>query len=141
MQYIKIQPLFAYSAVFLRQVDVRYILQLMLMLIKYENMFQWINPADLLLQFRDGEFNLAPPQVYEVSRLLGHPQLEQLESHARQRATLGHTRWMPIRIKHKDGVVAALPGEYISVGYLNPLHAKFLREHEYIFTFYVIPPH
>lgn len=66
-----------------------------------------------MLQFQQGHISLAPPQIYEMGRLMNFSELNDLESHAKERAAWGCQRWMPVRVKYEDGVASILPGMVI----------------------------
>ena len=57
----------------------------------------WADPASLLEQYHARHHWLAPPQVYELGRLLQHPHQAGLDQFARNRRQAGLTSWLPIR--------------------------------------------
>ncbi|ELT87307.1 hypothetical protein CAPTEDRAFT_220053 [Capitella teleta] len=71
----------------------------------------WESPASYFQSFIRGKTWLAPPQVYEVSRLCNFRDLKMLKQFAKQRESEGIERWMPVRVKCRDGIVALLPGD------------------------------
>jgi nucleoside diphosphate-linked moiety X motif protein 19 len=68
---------------------------------------------------------LAPPQVYEMSRLCHFQRLKELKQFAAERELKGSERWMPVRIKCQDGIIALLPGELLTAS--CTIHAQFIR--------------
>eukprot|EP00092_Neocalanus_flemingeri_P040451 GFUD01044052.1.p1 GENE.GFUD01044052.1~~GFUD01044052.1.p1 ORF type:complete len:444 (+),score=141.66 GFUD01044052.1:111-1442(+) len=72
---------------------------------------QWTDPASLLHQFYDRQLWLAPPQVYELSRLLNFRAQHDLGQFSEIRHQKGLTTWLPIRMECEDGILALLPGD------------------------------
>jgi len=72
---------------------------------------RWSDPATLLQQYHDRQFWLAPPQVYELSRLSNFKQQEDLVKFSHSRHSKGLITWLPVREKCSDGVVSLLPGD------------------------------
>lgn len=54
---------------------------------------------------------LAPPQVYELSRLCNFVEFDTLRQFAAERQRLGVERWLPVISTYQDGAVALLPGD------------------------------
>lgn len=54
---------------------------------------------------------LAPPQVYELSRLSNFNEFDALRQFAAERQSLGIERWLPVISTYQDGAVALLPGD------------------------------
>jgi len=54
---------------------------------------------------------LAPPQVYELSRLCNFKEFDALRQFAAERQSLGIERWLPVISTFQDGAVALLPGD------------------------------
>lgn len=73
--------------------------------------FVWSDPDSLLRQFYNKQLWLAPPQVYELSRMLQLRQLDQLRLFSVNRQGEGLTTWLPVREKCSDGQVSILPGD------------------------------
>ena len=71
----------------------------------------WAEPASILNQFYQQELWLAPPQVYELCRLLNFENLQQLNDFARKRQNEGCVNWLPVRLKCEDGLLSLLPGD------------------------------
>ena len=66
---------------------------------------------------------LAPPQVYELSRLIPIQSYHELREFARKREPKGCERWLPIISTAMDGAVSLLPGNFISLSYFSFLYA------------------
>lgn len=54
---------------------------------------------------------LAPPQVYELSRLSNFSEFDTLRQFSADRQRLGIERWLPVISTYQDGAVALLPGD------------------------------
>ena len=65
----------------------------------------------LLEEHRQSQVFLAPPQIYELSRLLHFPAIDQLQSFIQTRQSGGLERWMPVMTKCSDGTMFILPGD------------------------------
>ena len=72
---------------------------------------QWTDPASLLHQFYDRQLWLAPPQVYELSRLLHFRCQSDLAQFSAKREQAGLTTWLPVRMQCEDGMLSILPGD------------------------------
>jgi nucleoside diphosphate-linked moiety X motif protein 19 len=72
---------------------------------------QWTDPASLLHKFYEREFWLAPPQVYELSRLLNFRDQQDLAQFSAIRHQAGLTTWLPVRMECDDGMLSILPGD------------------------------
>ena len=72
---------------------------------------QWTDPASLLQKFYEREFWLAPPQVYELSRLLNFRDQQDLAQFSAIRHQEGLTTWLPVRMECDDGMLSILPGD------------------------------
>lgn len=72
---------------------------------------QIVTPDTIIDQWVKEELWLAPPQVYEVSRLLNYTSYEDLKSYVKERATQGMWWWMPVIYPAKDGIIATYPGD------------------------------
>ena len=77
---------------------------------------QWAEPALLLHQFYQSRLWLAPPQVYELGKLLAFPRQRQVETYSREREGAGLTTWLPVRVECTDGVLSLLPGDVLYPG-------------------------
>ena len=74
---------------------------------------QWTDPASILQQFYDRQIWLAPPQVYELSKLLNFTDLHQLDRVSEERHGHGLTTWLPVRMQCHDGLLSLLPGDHL----------------------------
>ena len=74
---------------------------------------RWTTPLAILEEYSAGSVFLAPPQVYEMSRLATMNSFNNLSKLARERESLGVERWMPVVGAANDGVVALLPGRFL----------------------------
>ena len=74
---------------------------------------QWTDPASCLQQCTDRQLWLAPPQVYELSKLLNLTRLADLERSARLRQRHGLETWLPVRVECEDGLLSLLPGDHM----------------------------
>ncbi|XP_022667738.1 nucleoside diphosphate-linked moiety X motif 19-like isoform X2 [Varroa jacobsoni] len=72
---------------------------------------RWTTPLSILEEYSAGAVFLAPPQVYEMSRLASIPSYAHLARFAREREFLGVDRWLPVIGAASDGVVSLLPGD------------------------------
>ena len=74
---------------------------------------QWTDPASCLQQYYDRQLWLAPPQVYELSKMLHMTSADDLEAGARLRQGHGLQTWLPVRAECEDGLVSLLPGDHM----------------------------
>ncbi|XP_071035660.1 acyl-coenzyme A diphosphatase NUDT19 isoform X2 [Parasteatoda tepidariorum] len=72
---------------------------------------RWATPDEMLEDNLTGTVFLAPPQVYELSRLLPLQSYHDLKQFAKKRETQGCERWMPIITTAEDGAISLLPGD------------------------------
>ena len=54
---------------------------------------------------------LAPPQVYELSRIHHLNSFNSVHEFACKRALMGTHRWLPVLATYKDGAISFLPGD------------------------------
>jgi hypothetical protein len=69
----------------------------------------WSDPDQLLDQNRKEELWLAPPQVYELSRLKNFSKYDDLKKFSEVRSQRGLITWMPYIIPVADGAVSIYP--------------------------------
>ena len=74
---------------------------------------QWTDPASCLQMYYDRQLWLAPPQVYELSKMLNMTSAADLESAARLRQRHGLSTWLPVRVECEDGLLSLLPGDHM----------------------------
>ncbi|XP_003737550.1 nucleoside diphosphate-linked moiety X motif 19 [Galendromus occidentalis] len=72
---------------------------------------RWTRPLAILAEYSNGSVFLAPPQVYEMSRLANMSSYGQLSKFCQERNKLGIDRWLPVIGATSDGVVSLLPGD------------------------------
>ncbi|XP_016975960.1 nucleoside diphosphate-linked moiety X motif 19 [Drosophila rhopaloa] len=71
----------------------------------------WLIPKELLELVDHGEIWLLPPQVYELSRLIGVKEYQNLLDFAIKRSRLGTTMYLPVGYDCQGSVVFVLPGD------------------------------
>ncbi len=83
-----------------------------------------------------GQIWLAPPQLYELSRLAQINSAEDLKIFSKKRQVDGIERWLPIRCKTKNGhIMTILPGRKTlsSVSLRVPLEYDYcVREYAFV---------
>jgi len=72
---------------------------------------EWTTPAAILSSFYNRQLWLAPPQVYELCRLLNFSDQQQLKEFTRTRHREGCITWLPVRLQCDDGLLSILPGD------------------------------
>lgn len=72
---------------------------------------EWISPIEMLEEHNSKRAVLAPPQVYELSRICNFNSLSQLKEFAKKREPLGIERWCANITGLKDGALLSLPGD------------------------------
>lgn len=72
---------------------------------------QWEEPPTLLNQFSLQKYWLAPPQTYELSRLLHFPTQKDLQDFAKKREKEGVETMLPVRVDCSDGTLSIYPGD------------------------------
>ena len=78
-----------------------------------------------------GHIWLAPPQLYELSRLAEINNAENLKIFSKKRQQQGLERWLPIRCKTKNGdIMTILPGRK-SLSLLVPLQFQYVFRNVY----------
>ena len=82
----------------------------------------WSNPDQVLEQNRGKELWLAPPQVYELSRLKNFPNYDKLKKFCEERSKNGLITWMPYIIPVGDGAVSIYPQVPFEVFLLSSSH-------------------
>lgn len=73
--------------------------------------FKWSTPSEVLQSYQAKELWIAPPQVYELSRMCCVPSLNDLHDFSRQRATEGCEQWLPVVSLKDEHFVGLLPGD------------------------------
>ncbi|GIX91448.1 nucleoside diphosphate-linked moiety X motif 19 [Caerostris extrusa] len=72
---------------------------------------RWCSPDEMMSEHFTNSIFLAPPQVYELSRLMLLQSYHELRNFAKKREPEGCERWMPIISTAIDGAVSYLPGD------------------------------
>lgn len=70
-----------------------------------------MNPPDILEEHQQEQVFLAPPQVYELSRMLHFEKLDKFHQFLDAREVLGTQRWLPVIVTYDDGALSFLPGD------------------------------
>ncbi|KAM8877956.1 acyl-coenzyme A diphosphatase NUDT19 [Synchiropus picturatus] len=73
--------------------------------------FQWSTPTEVLKSYRDGQLWIAPPQIYELSRMCRLTRLDDLLRFSSERAVEGCEQWLPVLSNDGEGSVTVLPGD------------------------------
>ncbi|XP_046336974.1 acyl-coenzyme A diphosphatase NUDT19-like [Haliotis rufescens] len=72
---------------------------------------QWGSPLNILMEFEGGWAGIAPPQMYELARLLNMSSLEELHHFSWARSNNRIERWLPVRFECADSVLYLMPGD------------------------------
>lgn len=72
---------------------------------------KWCAPDDMLEEHFNNSVFLAPPQVYELSRMHHLRSYVQLQQFAQKRSTEGVQQWLPVIATAQDGALSLLPGD------------------------------
>ena len=70
--------------------------------------------AELLIAAKEGTVVKAPPQLYELRRLLNFNTISTLREYADIRDKCGTERIFPVHIKCSDGYLRVFPGKWFS---------------------------
>ncbi|XP_023231310.1 nucleoside diphosphate-linked moiety X motif 19-like isoform X1 [Centruroides sculpturatus] len=93
---------------------------------------KWCTPEEILEENRNGSVFLAPPQIYELSRLLNFKKIKELDQFSKKRECRGIERWLPVVASSTDGAISVLPGDDLYPEN-PPLEGDFANP-EYSFT-------
>lgn len=88
----------------------------------------WMTPYELLSDHLKGKCFLAPPQVYELSRLCNFDTLNDLSSFAKERESHGIERWCANVTGLADGALLALPNDECFNLTIDSSHLPTLEE-------------
>ena len=69
----------------------------------------WSDPEQVLIQNREEKLWIAPPQVYELSRVSNFTKFDDLKKFSAERSLKGCRTWMPYIIPMADGQVSIYP--------------------------------
>ncbi|KAK7115075.1 acyl-coenzyme A diphosphatase NUDT19-like [Littorina saxatilis] len=72
---------------------------------------EWVSPLQMIEDFAENRVQLAPPQLYEASRLVNCNTVDALLGYLQRQARQPVERWMPVMIKCADGVIFTFPGD------------------------------
>jgi len=72
---------------------------------------EWVSPLEMLEEHIQKRAILAPPQVYELSRISNFNHLSDLKFFAAKREKSGVERWCAVITGLKDGAMLTLPGD------------------------------
>lgn len=72
---------------------------------------KWCTPSSILDEHSTADVFLAPPQVYELSRMCNFNEFDSLRQFSAERQKFGVERWLPVMSTYQDGAVALLPGD------------------------------
>ncbi|RWS30808.1 Nucleoside diphosphate-linked moiety X motif 19-like protein [Leptotrombidium deliense] len=78
---------------------------------KEVTLVEWMTTKKMLEEHCQRKAFLAPPQVYELSRLMNFKDYKSLRDFSINREKLGIQRWSPIMTGFKDGVRLSFPGD------------------------------
>ena len=84
---------------------------------------QWSSPEDLIKSHLQGKMKLAPPQIYEICKLLNFQNFEELHNSTLERRNKRVKRIFPIPILCDDGIFVVYPGKFII--HCIGLHCQF----------------
>ncbi|KAJ1082849.1 hypothetical protein NDU88_003014 [Pleurodeles waltl] len=73
--------------------------------------FQWSTPSEIIANYQSQNIWIAPPQLYELSRMARLPSLLKLHQFSVDRALEGCERWMSLVIATPDQYIQILPGD------------------------------
>ncbi|XP_074645338.1 acyl-coenzyme A diphosphatase NUDT19-like [Tubulanus polymorphus] len=86
---------------------------------KEMTMLEWYDPEQALRNFKKGQVNLAPPQVYELSRLWQFPSMESMLEFSVKRSSNGCQRIYPVPIQLDNAYMHVFPGDELYPKYPN----------------------
>lgn len=72
---------------------------------------EWVSPLEMLEEHHHKRASLAPPQVYELSRICNFNTLKALKDFSRHRESFGIAQWCATITGLKDGAMLSLPGD------------------------------
>ena len=70
----------------------------------------WTDPKTILAESLAEKLWLAPPQVYELTRMAQFESAGSLEAVCKMRKEQGCETWLPLFYKCNDGTLSCLPG-------------------------------
>lgn len=72
---------------------------------------KWVTAPEMLDEHVQERVFLAPPQVYELSRIANLHNFDAVKTFAESRQKLGTERWLPVIATYTDGALSVLPGD------------------------------
>ncbi|XP_074604499.1 acyl-coenzyme A diphosphatase NUDT19-like [Brevipalpus obovatus] len=72
---------------------------------------EWSSAGEMIRKHAEDGIFLAPPQVYELSRIDNLPDFRTIRTFARERERYGVQQWMPVMATFTDGICSLLPGD------------------------------
>ncbi|RWS01313.1 Nucleoside diphosphate-linked moiety X motif 19-like protein [Dinothrombium tinctorium] len=72
---------------------------------------KWCTPTEILEEHVQNKVFLAPPQVYELSRIKNLTSFSSVKDFAEKRQKHGIERWLSVQANCKDGSLILLPGD------------------------------
>lgn len=72
---------------------------------------KWCTSIEMLEDHTQEKLFLAPPQVYELSRIHHLSSFSVLKDFVQKRDRLGCVRWLPVLATYRDGAISFLPGD------------------------------
>ena len=72
---------------------------------------RWIEPSAMLESHWAGEKVLAPPQVYELTRMRAAATMSELHNFSEKLKPMGVNTWLPVIYPCTDGFLSVLPGD------------------------------
>ena len=71
----------------------------------------WTDPDEVMDLHSESKVWLAPPQMYELSRIRNFKKLQDLQAFTVKRESQGCTTWLPVLAKCQDAAIALYPGD------------------------------
>ncbi|XP_076471974.1 acyl-coenzyme A diphosphatase NUDT19-like isoform X2 [Babylonia areolata] len=81
---------------------------------------QWGSPYDILQEYYQGGVALAPPQIYELGRLMNFSTVPDLLKFACQRGQHRVERWLPVKVASSDSLMSVFPGDSLYPKDIDP---------------------
>ena len=72
---------------------------------------RWGDPDEILTEHHKGDIVLAPPQVYELTRMRTVSAMSELRDFSKRLEPMGVNTWLPVIYPCSDGFVSVLPGD------------------------------
>lgn len=73
--------------------------------------FQWSTPDEVIRNYSQSRIGVAPPQLFEISRLLNFHDVGKLEGYMWERSGDVIERILPVAIHCDDGIIVVYPGK------------------------------